>query len=214
VAACAIAEAVPEGVEAVATDDERELREAMRPIRGTTRLLVFAIDGLGRAQMAQLLSSGQAPHTRRLTGRRLGRTSRYEHAYLIPETLSTLPSSTIAGWTALFTGATPAVSGIPGNEFFDRDSETFYAIAPTGVSTPSRKPRCSNSWCEKRSPPAMTKPKSHRTPRSTRTPTIPCATAGNGTATPRSSPTRPMHWKWTISSRLSRASATTCARPL
>jgi hypothetical protein len=130
-----IAEAVPETIEAVVSEAERPLRENMRPIRGATRLLVFAIDGLGRAQMAELLASGQAQHTRRLTGRRLGDSSRYEHAYLIPETLSILPSSTIAGWTTLFTGEPPAASGIPGNEFFDRESESFYAIAPTSVSS-------------------------------------------------------------------------------
>lgn len=130
-----VAETVPEGVEAVVTDDERELRERMRPIRGGTRLLVFAIDGLGRDQMLRILDSRDAVQTRLLTGTPTGRPAVFEHAYLVPDTLSVLPSSTIAAWTTVFTGQSPAATGVPGNEFFLRNTGTFYAIAPTSVQS-------------------------------------------------------------------------------
>lgn len=129
-------EAVPEGVEAVVSDAERPLREELRPIRGTTRLLVFAIDGLGRERMSEVLSSVKAPETRRLAGAGLAGDARFEHGYLVPDTLSILPSSTIAAWTTIFTGQVPAQTGVTGNEFFIRETERFYAIAPTSV--PSR----------------------------------------------------------------------------
>lgn len=129
-----IAKTIPEGVEAVVADAEKVLREDMRPIRGETRVLVFAIDGLGLDEMRALLASGHGPHTEALIGAAADDDS-FERGYLAPDTLSVLPSSTIAAWTTLFTGATPADSGVPGNEFFLRESGNFYAIAPTSVSS-------------------------------------------------------------------------------
>lgn len=129
-----VIETVPEGVEAI-LNEEQQLREEMRPARGEERMLVFAIDGLGRDEMRDILSSDHAPHTRELVGDESGEDAVYERGYLAPDTLSILPSSTIAAWTTIFTGADPGDTGVPGNEFFVRERSQFYAFAPTSVAS-------------------------------------------------------------------------------
>jgi len=50
-----------------------------------------------------------------------------------PGALTILPSSTIAAWSALFTGTPPAANGVVGDEWFERETATFRAPVP--VST-------------------------------------------------------------------------------
>jgi hypothetical protein len=47
--------------------------------------------------------------------------------------LSILPSSTIAAWSAIFTGTAPAVNGVVGDEWFERESGTFLAPVPVSA---------------------------------------------------------------------------------
>ena len=57
----------------------------------------------------------------------------YEHAYSVPNAVSILPSTTVAAWSAIFTGAPPAQNGVPGNEWFVREEMKFYAPVPVSV---------------------------------------------------------------------------------
>ena len=130
-----VIETLPQALEAI-INEEQQLREELRPIRGEARLLVFAIDGLGRDEMSDILSSDSAPHTREFVGSASrGDSATYERAYLAPQTLTVLPSSTISAWATIFTGADPGDTGIPGNEFFVREQGRFYAFAPTSVAS-------------------------------------------------------------------------------
>jgi hypothetical protein len=51
----------------------------------------------------------------------------------VPDALSILPSTTMAAWATLFTGAGAARTGIPGNEWFAREEMRYYAPAPVSV---------------------------------------------------------------------------------
>ena len=44
-----------------------------------------------------------------------------------------LPSSTVADWSAIFTGEPPAVNGVTGDEWFVRERARFYAPVPISV---------------------------------------------------------------------------------
>jgi hypothetical protein len=57
----------------------------------------------------------------------------FEHGYSVPNAVSVLPSTTIDAWTATFTGTPPAFNGITGNEWFQRETMTFYAPAPVSL---------------------------------------------------------------------------------
>ncbi|MGO9060188.1 MAG: alkaline phosphatase family protein [Candidatus Binataceae bacterium] len=96
-------------------------------------MIVFAMDGAVPAQLMQTIESGQAPHIAALLGNDHGN-GLFEHAYAAPNALSVLPSSTIADWSAIFTGSTPAQDGITGDEWFVRSTAKFYAPVPISVS--------------------------------------------------------------------------------
>ncbi len=57
----------------------------------------------------------------------------YEHAYSVPNAVSILPSTTIAAWSAIFTGAPTAWNWVPGNEWFVREDMKFFAPVPVSV---------------------------------------------------------------------------------
>jgi hypothetical protein len=57
----------------------------------------------------------------------------FEHGYAAPKALSILPSSTIAAWSAIFTGTAPARNGVVGDEWFERESGTFLAPVPVSA---------------------------------------------------------------------------------
>lgn len=91
----------------------------------TPPLLVLAMDGISRELLYDMLRGGHLPHLATLLGG-----PKLEHAYLDDTLLSTLPSSTMAGWVTAFTGVSPAQHGVPGNEYFIRDTRTFACPAP------------------------------------------------------------------------------------
>jgi hypothetical protein len=96
-------------------------------------VLIFAFDGVGYHELGKALESGSAPNLEKLLGRSRGE-GLYEHAWSAPNAISILPSTTIAAWSSIFTGAPPAYHGVPGNEWFVREEMRFYAPAPVSVT--------------------------------------------------------------------------------
>ncbi|HEX2201641.1 MAG TPA: alkaline phosphatase family protein [Longimicrobium sp.] len=122
-----------EMAELAAQGGEKVLREPMRAARGAPRVLVFALDGVGDEELRAAVAGGRAPRIARLLGRRTAEADVYAHAYAAPGVLSILPSTTFAAWTSMFTGRPPAETGVPGNEWFAREEDRFYAPAPVTV---------------------------------------------------------------------------------
>ena len=96
------------------------------------RLIIFALDGTTPDQLMQAIRSGNAPNLAGLLGKER-RQGLFDHAYAAPRAWSILPSSTIAAWSALFTGTPPAANGVPGDEWFERETATFRAPVPISV---------------------------------------------------------------------------------
>jgi hypothetical protein len=111
---------------------EIQLRPIMHPIRGTTRVLVFGLDGVGDDKLRRMVASGRMPRLARLFGAPQDEDV-YASAYAVPGALSIIPSTTMATWTALFTGHPVARSGVPGNEWYTREELRFYAPGPNTV---------------------------------------------------------------------------------
>ncbi len=127
--------AKPEVADMVATSDS----EALLPERPADpapqpKLLVLAIDGMDRDLLYRMLRGGQLPALAELLGGAAD--GRFPHAYFAEGLLSTLPSSTIAAWATVITGAPPAVHGVPGNEYFVREAAAFEAPAGVSVADP------------------------------------------------------------------------------
>ncbi|HUY18776.1 MAG TPA: alkaline phosphatase family protein [Candidatus Binataceae bacterium] len=119
--------------ETIKTGGEQRLaKTAPPPKKPGPHVIVFALDGAGPVQLMAAVRSGHAPNLARLLGAERGN-GLFEHAYAAPHAYSMLPSSTIADWSAIFTGAAPAVNGVPGDEWFERRSRRF--LAPVPVST-------------------------------------------------------------------------------
>jgi len=97
------------------------------------RMIIFALDGAVPADLMHGIKSLQMPHVKELLGNDLG-DGLFEHGYAAREALSVLPSSTIADWASIFTGSVPAWDGIPGDEWFDRESATFFAPVPVSMT--------------------------------------------------------------------------------
>jgi Type I phosphodiesterase / nucleotide pyrophosphatase len=122
----------------IATRGERPLRQAAvtppkaPPVLGS-RVIVFCLDGAGYPQLMQAIRSGKTPHIAALLGKEQGG-GVFEHGYSAPNVLSVLPSSTVADWSATFTGKPPAENGVPGDEWFDRQHQRFYAPVPISVT--------------------------------------------------------------------------------
>jgi type I phosphodiesterase/nucleotide pyrophosphatase len=114
-----------------AVGDVRELRTRNNQAAANAThpsLLILGIDGMKRDVLYNLLENAQLPGLESLLG---GRTNgRLAHAYLDRSMLAPFPSVTLTGWASIFTGAPPAVSGIPGNEFFIREQRRFVAPIP------------------------------------------------------------------------------------
>lgn len=119
-------------------DAQVQLREEMRPARpeGSPRVLVLAMDGVGAREFREAVNSGGMPRVAALLGEELdSEQGLYEHGLAPDEVWSILPSTTYAAWTAVYTGAGVAESGVSGNEWFDRESMTFTAPAPVSVTS-------------------------------------------------------------------------------
>jgi len=115
------------------TGGEKELKPAPPPSSASApRMIIFALDGTTPAQLMEAIQSGNAPNLAGLLGKELGR-GLFEHGYAAPKALSILPSSTIAAWSAIFTGTAPARNGVVGDEWFERESGTFLAPVPVSA---------------------------------------------------------------------------------
>ena len=120
-------------VDTIRTGGEKELKPAPPPSTGSgPRMIIFALDGTTPAQLMEAIQSGNAPNLAGLLGKERGR-GLFEHGYAAPKALSILPSSTIAAWSAIFTGTAPARSGVVGDEWFERESATFLAPVPVSA---------------------------------------------------------------------------------
>jgi hypothetical protein len=116
----------------VAGGGEMVLRDPMRAPGPGPRVLVFALDGVGEDELLATVRGGRAPALAALLGAE--REPRlFDRAYAVPGVLSILPSTTMAAWASLFTGAGAARTGIPGNEWFAREEMRYYAPAPVSV---------------------------------------------------------------------------------
>ena len=115
------------------TGGEKQFKPIPPPAPPAGRhVLIFALDGAVPAKLMEAIHSGHAPYIADLIGKDEGN-GVFEHAYAAPHALSVLPSSTIADWASIFTGAVPAYDGVPGDEWFDRMTMQFYAPVPVSV---------------------------------------------------------------------------------
>ncbi len=96
-------------------------------------VLIFAFDGAGYHELTKAIGSGHAPNLQGLLGKSRGN-GVYEHGWSAPNAISILPSTTIAAWSSIFTGAPPAYDGVPGNEWFVREQMKFYAPTPVSIT--------------------------------------------------------------------------------
>ena len=124
---------VADVVELIGEGGEKLLRDPMRPARGATRVLIFALDGVGDDELMLAIRQDGAPNMARILGAASGGEGTYANAYAVPGVLSILPSTTVAAWSATFTGEPAARNGVPGNEWFAREERRFYAPAPVTV---------------------------------------------------------------------------------
>jgi predicted AlkP superfamily pyrophosphatase or phosphodiesterase len=122
-----------EAAELFVDGGEQRLRESPRPIRGAPRVLLIALDGVSEDQLRGALDDGDMPALARLLGERQGDT--FAHAYLAPSVPAAFPAETSVGWATVFTGAPPAVTGVTGNEWFDRNERAVFAPVPLSVGT-------------------------------------------------------------------------------
>src|SRR5271167_5030276 len=111
---------------------EKQVKREPRPPEPGPYVLIFAFDGAGYDQLMAAINSGKAPAMAGMLGKEEGG-GLYEHAYSVPNAVSILPSTTIAAWSSIFTGAPPAWTGVPGNEWFVREDMKFYAPVPVSV---------------------------------------------------------------------------------
>src|SRR5260370_4168617 len=105
----------------------------IRPDQPGPYVLIFAFDGAGYDQLMEAINSGKAPAIAGILGKSEGG-GLYEHAYSVPNAVSILPSTTIAAWSAIFTGAPTAWNGVSGNEWFVREEMKFHAPVPASAA--------------------------------------------------------------------------------
>lgn len=123
---------VDEAAEIMVEGGAEYLRDSVRPATGPPRVLIFALDGVGHSALHGALERGALPTLAAFLGSS-GDSVTFDHGVSAGPVLSVLPSITLAAWTTLFTGATPGATGVPGNEWFDRDTGEFHAPAPISV---------------------------------------------------------------------------------
>ncbi len=109
-----------------------QLTPVVPPPQSGPHILIFALDGVGYDQFTDATTAGASPRVEALLGKSLG-AGIFEHGYSIPDAVSVLPSTTIDAWSATFTGTPPAVNGVTGNEWFQRETATFFAPAPVSL---------------------------------------------------------------------------------
>ena len=121
-----------EVAELVTSSGVRRLRQALRPMTGGARVLVFALDGVGRDQFNEAVQTDAAKNVRQLLG--VGSDGTWRNGHSIDDAISILPSTTMAVWASVYSGAPPAETGVSGNEWFDRRQRQFFAPAPVSVT--------------------------------------------------------------------------------
>ena len=121
---------VGEVAELAATGGDRVLREPMRAPGPGAKVLFVALDGVGYDELGRMLREARMPSLNGLLGASQG--DAFEHG-LVARLVSILPSTTMAAWASVYTGAPPAETGVTGNEWFARDEQRFYAPAPVSV---------------------------------------------------------------------------------
>src|SRR5262245_1517567 len=96
--------------------DSKDLRDRDddEPRSHEPTILVLAIDGMKRDVLYRLLEEGELPGLAKLLGG--SENGRFAHAYLDRHLIAPFPAVTIVGWSSIFSGATPAESGVTGNE--------------------------------------------------------------------------------------------------
>ncbi len=114
------------------TGGEQHLKTVQPTPLAHPRVIIFALDGAGDDQLMAAIHSGKAPNMASVLGKDEGN-GLFAHAYASPKALSVLPSSTIANWSAIFTGQAPAWDGVTGDEWFERRTMEFYAPVPVSV---------------------------------------------------------------------------------
>ena len=124
-ASCATAKFILHGGERAKTH--------IRPEQPGPYVLIFAFDGVGYDQLMEAINSGKTPAMAGMLGKSEGG-GLYEHAYSVPNAVTILPSTTIAAWSAIFTGAPTAWNSVSGNEWFVREEMKFYAPVPVSVT--------------------------------------------------------------------------------
>jgi hypothetical protein len=117
----------------ISTGGEIKLKAVPAPKAPGIRVIVFALDGTSYDQFIALVKSGKAPNIAGLLGEDEERDGEFEHGYAAPKVLSMLPSSTVADWSAIFTGAPPARNGVTGDEWFVREDMKFFAPVPISL---------------------------------------------------------------------------------
>jgi hypothetical protein len=95
--ACATAKLLVQG-------GEKQVRREPRAPEPGPYVLIFAFDGAGYDQLMAAIRSGKAPAMEAMLGKDAVR-GLYEQGYNVPDAVSILPSTTIAAWSAIFTGA-------------------------------------------------------------------------------------------------------------
>lgn len=133
-AGCVGIDTLDEASDLFSEGGERVLNEPMRPIRGTTRVLVIALDGVGEERLTAALSAGDMPRLAAFLGADRG-DGLHDHAVVARGVPSVFPAETAPGWAAVYTGTPPAASGVTGNEWFDRDSLATFAPVPLSVGS-------------------------------------------------------------------------------
>lgn len=124
----------PEVVELMGTGAEKVLRTPMRPPRDGEHVLLVALDGVGDGALREALRAGRMPHLAGHLGSAAAEADLFAQAYAVPGVISVLPSTTFAAWASVFTGRPPGTTGVPGNEWWDRERGRFYAPAPVTVA--------------------------------------------------------------------------------
>jgi len=118
----------------ITTGGEQRMSRVAAPASAQgPHVIIFALDGATPADLMAAVHSGKAPNIAALLGSDRG-DGLFEHGYAAPEALSLLPSSTIPDWASTFTGSVPAWDGIPGDEWFVRETATFYAPVPVSTT--------------------------------------------------------------------------------
>jgi hypothetical protein len=115
----------------IASGGELPLKAVAPPKIPGKHVIVFALDGVSYDQFMQVVRSGKAPNIAGILGEEEEhRNGEFEHGYSAPDVLSMLPSSTVADWSAIFTGQPPAVNGVSGDEWFVRERTRFFDPVP------------------------------------------------------------------------------------